>query len=493
MATDTLSHPGRGLDQVTRQILDSEDFPACSQNIQSVLKLSTTPNASISSFSSVLLKDVALSLRVLQAANTALYNRAGRTILSVTHATALLGLNTVVQIAAGLKVLEGFARTKPGMRELATLSLLSASHARQIAAHFGYPRAEEAYLCGLLRNLGEMLVAFYQPPEYARILVSVEEDKLDAAAASRRVLGFDFEDVAAQVLGGWGLDGAVVDCLRASPSSLLREVPSESNTLLLITGVAHALTLAVHRKPEREARAAVRNVLERFGNRLRLTDDDLKPMLDAAVTEARDIFASLGISLNSLKYERQVERGMALLEDRMIYGERLEQTLAQLENTLSQEPDFDLTQFIVAALDSMVESGCYDRALFAHCDAKRKLIQGTLARGGTLQDQVRFFCYPLNSADVPIGQAVLHGEDIHTELTRDSKLADSPLVAVFAPVSFTILPVMAFGAPAGCLYLDRVHAGYALNREERLSIQRLRDAIARALVRKRGTAAKPNG
>jgi len=484
MGTDGRTPHSPGLASLSTKILERGDLPACSQNIQSLLKLSASPNASIAAFSSVALKDVTLSLRILQAANTALFNRAGRTILSVSHATALLGLDTVVQIAAGLGLLEEFARTRPGLRELTTLSLLTASHARQIAAHYGYAHAEEAYLCGLLRNLGELLVAFYTPEDYARILVLAEREKVDAAVASRRLVGYQFEDVAAHVMEGWGLTGPVVDCQRASLAELLQEPPDDANTLMMTATAAHALTVAVHRKPERECRAATRNVLQRFGHRLRLTEAELQPILHNAILEARDTYESLDISLSALKYQRQVERATALLDERPIESERLSQALARLENRLTLEPDFDIAEFIATALEAMVASGCCDRALFAQCDVKRKLVQGRYAHGG-LEGQAQFFCYPLSATDYPIGASIVHGEDVFTDVNPGSRLADTPLAAVFAPVWLAVLPITLTGQPAACFYLDRTRPNFTLNSDEQTALCRLRDIAARALAQKR--------
>lgn len=480
------SHP-RGLDELSRMILEREDLPACSQNIRAVLKLSASQNASVASFSAAALKDVTLSLRILQAANTALHNRCGRTILSVSHATALLGLDTVSQIAAGLKLLEDFARTRPGLRELITLSLLTASHARQIAAHCGFPRTEEAYLCGLLRNLGELLIAFYSPDDYARVLVLAESDRVDPGSASRRILGYEFEEVAARVMEGWGLSGPVVEAQSADPVDVLQDPAAEGGTLLLASSAAHALTVAVHRKPERESRAATRSVLSRFRPWLNLSEAELQPILHGAILEARDTFESLDISLSALKYQRQVERATALLEQRPIEPERLEQALAQLENSLTHDADLDVAEVVSTVLDAMVASGCCDRGLFAQCDLKRRLVQGRIARGGNLENHAQFFCYPLTAADQPVGHAVVHGEDVFLDVTQDSKVGDTPLAAVYRPVWLAILPVTVCGQPAACFYLDRTQPGFTLNLEERTALRRLRDIVARALSHKRAS------
>ena len=62
-------------------------------------------------------------------------------------------------MATGVVLLEHFRKHSPGLKELILLSLLTANHAREVADRVGYPKREEAYLCGMFRNLGEVLVA----------------------------------------------------------------------------------------------------------------------------------------------------------------------------------------------------------------------------------------------------------------------------------------------------------------------------------------------
>ena len=89
-------------------------------------------------------------------------------------------------MATGVVLLEHFRKRSPGLKELILLSLLSANHALEIAELVGYPRREEAYLCGMFRNLGEVLVACYHPREYAAVLLRMQEDRIPVAQACRR-------------------------------------------------------------------------------------------------------------------------------------------------------------------------------------------------------------------------------------------------------------------------------------------------------------------
>ena len=120
-----------------------------------------------------------LTAQLLRSANSIYYNRSGRRILSASHAIAFLGWDTIRDMAGGLLLFEHFnqRRRDPGLKELVLCSLLTANHAREVSARLQYPRREEAYLCGMYRNLGEVLAAAYLPDQYAEVLRDVRNQR----------------------------------------------------------------------------------------------------------------------------------------------------------------------------------------------------------------------------------------------------------------------------------------------------------------------------
>src|SRR5580704_18175862 len=168
------------------------EFPALSRSIEQVL-LKVEEEASIQHITNVILKDYSLTLRILRTSNSPLYNRSGRQIHSISHAVTLLGVEAVREMATGVVLLDHFRKHSPGLKELILLSLLTANHAREVAERVGSLKREEAYLCGMFRNLGEVLVACYHPRGYAAVLLRMQEDRIPVAQACREILGFDYD------------------------------------------------------------------------------------------------------------------------------------------------------------------------------------------------------------------------------------------------------------------------------------------------------------
>src|SRR5215218_8794673 len=202
-------------DDVVRRILQADDFPAFSEVMSSLMSSLGDEEASVQRLANLVLRDYALTVKVIRTANTAHYNRSGKPVQSATHAMMLLGSRTLRELASGLLLFEHYRKKSPGLKELMLLSLLSASHARDVAARRGGADPETAQLCALFRNLGEVLVAGHLPKDYAEVLRETERRKKageGAAArthAARQVLGCSFEDVGAAIARQWGMPDAV--------------------------------------------------------------------------------------------------------------------------------------------------------------------------------------------------------------------------------------------------------------------------------------------
>ena len=139
------------LHEFLEDVSKASEFPALSRSIEQVL-LKVDEEASLQHITNVILKDYSLTLRILRTANSALHNRSGRQIHSISHAVTLLGVEAVREMATGVVLLEHFRKHSPGLKELILLSLLTANHAREVADRAGYPPREVAYLCGMFRN-----------------------------------------------------------------------------------------------------------------------------------------------------------------------------------------------------------------------------------------------------------------------------------------------------------------------------------------------------
>ena len=237
----------------------------------------------------IILRDLGLTAQVLRVANSIMYNHSDRPILSIAHATTLLGWLQVRNMVGTAQEIEQFAKHSPGLPELLLGSVLTAVQSRDVAAVVGYPRPEEAYICGLFRNLGEVLMGCHFPNEYSTVLVAMEKDKIPERAACFRVHNFSWEDLGMRVATGWNMPAQVKQSMQSrnvAGSALDRSLASIAN-------YGHNLTRALYRKGASVNSVNGEVVLDPTGRPTILAERDLGRIIHSAAIETSQAFSAL--------------------------------------------------------------------------------------------------------------------------------------------------------------------------------------------------------
>jgi HD-like signal output (HDOD) protein len=326
----------------------------------------------------LILKDLGLATQVLRLANSSMYNHSGRPIMSIAHAIILLGWLQVRNMVSAVRFIEHFANRSPGLRELVLASVLTAVQSRDVAAAMGYPRPEEAYICGLFRNLGEVLVACHYPNEYSRIVLTMEEEKIPERAACLRVLDFSWDDVGVRVAAGWNMPNQVrlsMDASGAPAGSAL------DRCLASITNYGHNLTRALYRKGAAIDTVHLETVLDPWGQPTLVSVRDLCRIVDSAVIETQATFSALQIPVETLRLSKQAERARNVLESISIFDTTdlgiLDQAIQSAAHALNQG-NLELTPFISSLLEAVRTAG-FERVVFGLMNEKLTFIRGRLA------------------------------------------------------------------------------------------------------------------
>src|SRR5579884_380097 len=291
------------------RVLRGEGLPPFGENARTLMARSLDPNCGSLQLADVVLRDVGLTSQLLRVVNSSFYNRSGRRILSVAHAISLLGQDTVRALVAGMKFVEHFARQAPALRELMTLSLLTASHVQHTALMVGFTRPEEAWVCGLFRNLGEVLMARYYGREYASVLLAVQKEQVPLRAAARRVFQFDFEDIGPGIAESWNLPDQVCMCTGGGS----RALTLEERCLASLTNFGYELTGSLYRYGEAGRGRMPKTVITPTGRKYDVTAHDLDRIADRAIIDTRHTLNVLQMPAAALVFETQAEQARLVL------------------------------------------------------------------------------------------------------------------------------------------------------------------------------------
>ena len=170
---------------------------------------------SITRIAKLISQDMAMTAKMLQLVNSAFFGLRSQ-ISSPLQAVQLLGLDTLRALVLSTHVFDQFRTDILGEAEasyLWTHSLTVASFAKHIAEFEKVSRRtiDDCFTTGLLHDSGKLILSFSMNSKYARVLELVRKQGCGLLEAEKEVLGCNHAEVAAYLLGSWGLPEAVVE------------------------------------------------------------------------------------------------------------------------------------------------------------------------------------------------------------------------------------------------------------------------------------------
>ena len=200
------------LESLANRIDEMSSFPAVATR---VLEIVNNPDASIADLRAVVECDPALVSRLLRTVNSAAYALRSR-VDSIHRAIALLGFNEIRNLAGTASVADllgtGCAVGSYTSAELWRHLVSVGVAARLVASRSGLAGFEEAYMCGLLHDVGIPLLEQNLRRGFEDVISHISAD-MATAELERQQLGFDHTQLGAAVAKKWGFPASVVESI----------------------------------------------------------------------------------------------------------------------------------------------------------------------------------------------------------------------------------------------------------------------------------------
>ncbi|MCF8210594.1 MAG: HDOD domain-containing protein, partial [Rhodoferax sp.] len=221
------------LEFLLRRMRHKSDFPALSESVVRIQTMATSETESVNSVTNEILKDVALTNKLLRLVNSAHYGRGGN-ISTVSRAVNLVGFNGIRNMALSLVLLEHMQDKSQAeqLKEEFLRSLMAGSIGEELCPTVR--ESEETFIGSMFQNLGRLLVQFYFPEEATQIrsLVRARRDPMPEAAAALSVLGLSLEELGLGIAKAWGLPQGIQRCMRKPAGAPPVSVPSDAGERL---------------------------------------------------------------------------------------------------------------------------------------------------------------------------------------------------------------------------------------------------------------------
>lgn len=463
------------LEFLLRRMRHKSDFPALGGAVARIQTLTDSEHETLDRLSEEILKDVALTQKLLRMVNTAHYRRAGGGAIStISRAVSLIGFAGIRNLALSLVLVEHMQDKHHAqqLKEAFLRAVMAGTLADELCP---WSRdSEEAFISALFRNLGRLLAEFYLPEDAEDVRQRVHpkgnEPPVPEEAAAAEVLGLGYQALGQAVGANWGLPETMLRAMQRPdtepPKQSVAQSPDRLRWLAsLANEMADAMLYAEPSKLEAELQAAARRYQKGLGidpvvaqeaagrAKRRLTeltralDLQISPqssaerLIDTFYVDAPNAGGTEGPSAEALGLETPEilgQLGEGKLPPPQDKAGMLTAGIQDITNAMVDS--FKLNDVLHMILETMFRALGLRRVIFCMRDAKGTMLQGRFGLGEGVEQLKPAFQVPLKPG--PKGEI-----DLFTAVCL--KNADTLIADASAPAIVARLPVF---------FRDRVQA-----------------------------------
>ncbi len=474
------------LDAILRRLRDCSGFPTLSTTISDINRSVASDSHSARQLTQVILRDVALTTKLLQVVNSAIYGQYRGSIRTVSKAVLILGFEAVRTAAMGLMMLE-FSRGRPQERLLQD-ELIGAFFAgvvsKPLCQRLGIRDSEEAVICTMFHSLGRLLVIFFLYEESCQIRSLMAAGSSEAQAASK-VLGITYRELGVGVARHWNFPDRLLEGMQ----HFAGDVPAATtdvSKLKVAANLANDLYVTALRSSQADKTAALEAVSKRYSSALKLDVKELLAAIDYGLKELAERATTLNLPVaNSptLEVIRVWTGGVADAEAAESAapspGDPLMKEAAALDEldksggtatdaqqvlsagirdvTETLTADFALNDVLQMVLETMYRGMGFSRTMIFVRDASANTMRARFGFGADVERVIPSCCFALPFAPDVFHVALDKGVDIAIDNTQAANIVERIPKwhrDLIRAKSFLLLPVMLKSRAIGLLYAD---------------------------------------
>ncbi|GAB5440110.1 MAG: response regulator [Fuerstiella sp.] len=231
-------------------------------------------NGSAASIGDIIAKDAAMTAKILQIANSAIFGLRCR-VTSPAQALSLIGLEAIKSLVLSIQVFKSFdgvSDPRFSVEKLMDHSIRVATFARSIARSERLDKSlvDECFTSGLLHDVGKLILATHASEKFSLTLDRREDQRVSSVVAERDLLGLGHDDLGAYLLSLWGLPQGIVEAVALHHS--VDGCGSEHLNPAALIFVANVLAHEIKGTSSPDDQSRCEEVLANFGGGERLAE-----------------------------------------------------------------------------------------------------------------------------------------------------------------------------------------------------------------------------
>jgi HD-like signal output (HDOD) protein len=279
-------------ERITDLVRDQKtQIPTLPVVLNNIIRVASSETASAGDLAHFIGRDQAMANKVLRLANSAYY-RSSRQVDSITRAIVVIGFTEIVSLTIGMGVFSALSKSNlHGLLDMndlwlhaigssfAVKGLLGKSISKNAEARrftSGKPSHEEqAFLSGLLHDVGKVILAVYFPEEYRAVLEEAREAEVPLHQKERELLGLDHARMAGMIMERWNFPESISSPCAYHHNPLACPNPHKTNAMAvqLASFICHRAEIGQSGNPKAVYTAGVQEGLS-------LKSGDIKAMIE---------------------------------------------------------------------------------------------------------------------------------------------------------------------------------------------------------------------
>jgi HD-like signal output (HDOD) protein len=268
-------------------IASIDDLPPLPTLVTRALDLLNDPGADAKEVEAVIGKDQSLVSKLIRVSNSALYGGKQR-VESLQQALTRLGAKTIKSLILAASMQGYFLKTNPGALTWGQSLWQHAAEvgmaARRIAVAVGHDDPEQAFVGGVVHDIGKLVILLAGDDAYRQIQNMKRRETIAERDAEIRVLGTDHTAVGVQLMEKWKMPSSARLCTRyhhhvddAAENKPLVAVAAYANHLSHLYGAQ-----AQPATPERQA------AIDRVIGYLGLSQQSIQALIESVNTDFQE-------------------------------------------------------------------------------------------------------------------------------------------------------------------------------------------------------------
>jgi putative nucleotidyltransferase with HDIG domain len=225
----------RMLDKIVATI---GDLPATPAIIATLMNLTSDINTDIEKITKAIMADQSLTAKVLKMSNSSFYGRA-REVKTLKEAIVILGFMTLHSLVIATATQALYQKTvDDGVTgKLWEHGFATAIASRLIAQKAGFPFIDEAFVAGLLHDIGKLVLVQKMPSDYRKLVTEVEAMQGSFVKVEDAIFGFTHTQVGSLLLQKWSFPQELIDAVEQHHQP--EAIDGESRNLTFIIHVGN--------------------------------------------------------------------------------------------------------------------------------------------------------------------------------------------------------------------------------------------------------------